>query len=53
VLSALGDDPVPIDTLVERMNIALPELQRALLDLELAGRVASAPGGRFQRIHRA
>ncbi|TKR57208.1 DNA-protecting protein DprA [Allopusillimonas ginsengisoli] len=49
VLEALGHDPVHVDLLVTRTEIALPELQAALLKLELSDAVARLPDGRYQR----
>jgi DNA processing protein len=50
LLTALGFDPVGIDALVARTGISPPDLQAALLELELAGDVARLPGGLFQRV---
>jgi DNA processing protein len=47
---ALGFDPVSTDELVARTGLDAAALSVALLDLELAGRVARLPGGRFQRL---
>lgn len=52
LLQALGFDPVGMDTLVERTGLPTAELQVALLELELDGRVARLPGGWFQRMQR-
>ena len=50
ILTHLGHDISNIDTLVERSGLT-PELVSAmLLSLELDGRVASLPGGQYQRI---
>ncbi len=49
VLQALGDDAVAVDVLAARTCQPLPQLQVALTRLELSGRVAAAPGGRYQR----
>jgi DNA processing protein len=48
--AALGFDPVSTDELVVRTGLDVAQLSVALLDLELAGRIARLPGGRFQRI---
>jgi DNA processing protein len=53
LLSALGFDPIGLDTLVERTGMAASELAARLLELELAGRVARLPGQMFQRLERA
>lgn len=50
ILTALGYDPVDIDTLTVQLGLTLPEVYAMLLDLELAGKVASLPGGRYQRL---
>jgi DNA processing protein len=49
VLSALGHDPVTLDSLSDRTGWPAAELQARLLELELEGRVARLPGGLFQR----
>ncbi len=53
LLRAMGDDAVAIDTLAERVQMSVPALQAALTRLELAGAIAAAPGGRYQRLGRA
>jgi DNA processing protein len=53
VLSALGDDTLGLDALQSRCGWPAAELSARLLALELAGRVARLPGGRFQRLDRA
>ncbi|WP_240462089.1 DNA-processing protein DprA [Burkholderia sp. Nafp2/4-1b] len=50
VLAALGYGPVTYEWLAEHSGLADDVLHRALLALELAGRVASVPGGRFARL---
>ncbi|HKX40100.1 MAG TPA: DNA-protecting protein DprA, partial [Burkholderiaceae bacterium] len=50
ILSALGYDPVTLETLAERTGWPPAELNIRLLDLELAGDIARLPGQRFQRI---
>ncbi|AOJ75623.1 DNA-processing protein DprA [Burkholderia ubonensis] len=50
VLAALGYGPVTYEWLAERSGLSDDALHRALLALELAGRVASVPGGRFARL---
>jgi DNA processing protein len=49
LLAALADDPVDIDTLVARTGILAHTVTAELTELELAGIVASLPGGRWQR----
>ncbi|WP_059915258.1 DNA-processing protein DprA [Burkholderia diffusa] len=50
VLAALGYGPVTYEWLAEHTALSDGALHRALLGLELAGRVASMPGGRFARL---
>lgn len=52
LLTALGFDPLGLDELVARTGWSAAQLQAALLELELAGRVARLPGGMFQRLER-
>jgi DNA processing protein len=52
VLDALGFDATPFDRLVERLAVPVEALSETLLTLELSGRVASAPGGAYQRLTR-
>lgn len=52
LLAALGCDPQGLDELVARTGWSAAQLQAALLELELAGRVARLPGGLFQRLER-
>ncbi|MDR2173105.1 MAG: DNA-processing protein DprA [Burkholderiales bacterium] len=47
LLSALGHDPVDLDTLVTRTGHSADTLQAELVMLELQGRVAALPGGRW------
>ncbi|MBL8396519.1 MAG: DNA-protecting protein DprA [Candidatus Accumulibacter sp.] len=47
---ALGHDPCPFDELLARCAVSADELAAILLDLELAGQVASLPGGRYQQL---
>ncbi|WP_318834120.1 DNA-processing protein DprA [Burkholderia cepacia] len=53
VLAALGYGPVTYEWLAEHSGLADDVLHGALLALELAGRVASVPGGRFARLDAA
>lgn len=53
VLAALGYDPVTYEWLAEHTGLSDDALHCALLALELAGRVASVPGGRFARLDAA
>jgi DNA processing protein len=50
VLSALGFDPVHVDTLAERCNMGIAELQSALLNHELNGMVEMLPGSIVRRV---
>jgi DNA processing protein len=46
VLALLGPTPTPVDALVRRCQLSPPAVMAALLELELAGRVETLPGGR-------
>ncbi|WP_181146034.1 DNA-processing protein DprA [Burkholderia multivorans] len=50
VLTALGYGPVTYEWLAERCGLPDDALHRALLALELAGRIAPLPGGRYGRL---
>jgi len=50
VLAALGHGPCPLDDLVERTGLPADRLLGELLTLELAGRIATLPGNRYQRL---
>ena len=50
LLAHLGHDACDIDTLCARSGLTAEKLYAILLQLELDGRIASLPGGRFQRI---
>jgi DNA processing protein len=50
LLDALGFEPVSLNTLVERTGLPSGGIASLLLALELAGRVAPQPGGRFSRL---
>ncbi|HUR40451.1 MAG TPA: DNA-processing protein DprA [Verrucomicrobiae bacterium] len=52
VLDALGHDVTSFDRLVERLEMPVSSLSAVLMALELQGRIASAPGGAFQRLGR-
>jgi DNA processing protein len=49
VLAALGHDPTGVDALSKRTGLPAEAVTVALLQLELAGKVAGLPGGVFQR----
>ena len=51
LLALIGFDPVSMDTLSLRSGLTVSQLSAMLLTLELEGRIATLPGGLFQRIH--
>jgi len=51
ILVALGGDPCDLDTLAARTGLSADALMARLLPLELEGRVAQLPGGRYQRLN--
>lgn len=50
LLDCLGYDSCDVDTLSLRSGLTAERLYAILLQMELDGRIASLPGGRFQRI---
>jgi DNA processing protein len=50
LLAHLGHDPCNVDILCQRSGLTPDTVSAMLLALELEGRVASLPGGRYQRI---
>ena len=50
LLAAMGFDPCGVDELAARTGLTADSLSVMLLHLELAGRVASLPGGRYQQL---
>jgi DNA processing protein len=52
VLTALGHAPATLEILATRTELEGAALQALLLQLELAGRVETLPGGRYVRIER-
>ena len=50
VLTALGHGPCNIDALSQTTGLTAAELLVILLRMELAGRVAQLPGGRYQQL---
>jgi DNA processing protein len=50
LLDALGFEPATVDVLVARTHLAGKSVASMLLRLELEGRVAALPGGRYGRI---
>lgn len=51
VLDALDGAPTTLDTLAQTTGLTLDALSAKLLTLELEGRIAALPGGRYQKIH--
>jgi DNA processing protein len=51
VLDTLDGAPTTLDILAQRTGLTLDALSAKLLTLELEGRIASLPGGRYQKIH--
>lgn len=51
IMACMGFDPVEPDQLIARMGLTAESLFAILTVLELEGRVARLPGGRFQRIN--
>lgn len=51
VWDALDGAPATLDDLAQRTGLTLDALSAKLLALELEGRVAPLPGGRYQKIH--
>ena len=51
ILDALDGAPTTLDILAQRTGLTLDALSAKLLTLELDGRIASLPGGRYQKIH--
>ena len=50
ILAALGYDPCPLDTRIQRCGLTAEALSVILLRLELDGQVAALPGERYQRL---
>jgi DNA processing protein len=50
LLDALGFEPASVDLLVERTGFSCQSLSAMLLNLELEGRVAAQPGGRYVQL---
>jgi DNA processing protein len=53
LVEALGDHPMGVDSLVEKLGLGVDAVNTALIELELDGQVATLPGGRVMRLHRA
>jgi DNA processing protein len=50
VLDLLGPSPTPVDEVLRRCQLSGPAVMAALLELELAGRVETLPGGRVAAV---
>ena len=50
ILSAMGYDPVTVDSLIELTGKPAEKIMARLTELELAGIIASLPGGKYQRL---
>lgn len=50
LLDAMAHDPIDLDTLVARTGLGPDAVAAMLVALELDGRIAALPGGRWQRI---
>jgi DNA processing protein len=50
LLHHMGHDPCNVDTLCRRSGLTADVVSAMLLELELEGRVASLPGGQYQRM---
>jgi len=50
LLAAIAHDPVDLDTLIARTQMSADAIAAALTTLELDGRIAALPGGRWQRV---
>lgn len=50
VLEMMGFDPINMETLISRSGLTSEALSAMLLVLELESKIASLPGGRYQRI---
>ena len=52
VLEAVGHDPVPLETVLQRTALTPDVVSSILLLLELSGRIEAMPGGRYARAGR-
>ncbi|HHM04412.1 MAG TPA: DNA-protecting protein DprA [Gammaproteobacteria bacterium] len=50
LLDCMGYEPVPLDLVVERSGLTAERVSSILLELELHGLVAAAPGGFYSRL---
>jgi DNA processing protein len=51
LLEQMGFDAIATDTLIQSSGLTTEQVSAMLLQLELEGKVASLPGGRYQRIN--
>lgn len=51
LLEQMGFDAVAVDSLIQTSGLTSDQVSAMLLGLELEGKIASLPGGRYQRIH--
>jgi len=51
LLQHMGFDPVDLDSLCVRAGLSAEQVSAKLLQLELAGRIATLPGGLYQRLN--
>ncbi|MCE9632617.1 MAG: DNA-processing protein DprA [Methylophilales bacterium] len=51
LLTAMGYEAVAAETLIQRCSLTSEQVSAMLLTLELDGRIASLPGGRYQRLN--
>ena len=51
LLQHMGFDPVDLDSLCVRAGLSAEQVSAELLRLELAGRIATLPGGLYQRLN--
>ena len=49
LLDAIGFEPTPVDVIIRRSKLTTAEVSSMLLIMELDGRVAAHPGGRYSR----
>ena len=50
ILAIMGFDPVSSEALATQLGLTQGEVYAMLLELELAGKLTSLPGGRVQRL---
>ncbi|HKY92945.1 MAG TPA: DNA-processing protein DprA [Nevskiaceae bacterium] len=53
LLAVLGDRPLSVDALVEKLRQPVDVIAQALTELELEGHIRSMPGGRVMRVTRS